>query len=140
VIHACTYVSLDGGFMADLIEIVRRDTRLQRRSRDVEYLTCEPADGAHRLLGLLVQDVDLRPVQAQLTHRHTSLGIVRMGYRRRDRSSRRERIDGSDGAGEGICREGIEKSRGGGALVDGFVLALCHRSLSAFMNDYKRRS
>lgn len=48
------YVSLDAGVVDDLIDVVSRDTRNRRRSRNIQDLSRQPADLAHAILGCLV--------------------------------------------------------------------------------------
>lgn len=48
------YISLNAGLVDNLVDVVGRDARNRRRSRNIQDLSCQPAHLAHAILGCLV--------------------------------------------------------------------------------------
>lgn len=60
------YLSLNAGFVADLVEVVGRHARLDLSCDNVQHFSRKPANLAHGLLSLGVEDLNLGPVQPAL--------------------------------------------------------------------------
>ena len=146
-----SYFTLNAGLVDHLIDIVGRDSGLERSSRKVQHLSSETAHFAHPLLLLLIQDLDtVLAKQALLGARNAITSIIRVGNRLRDSPLGRQGINWSQRAGVLVGREGVElagswirfrnylrrKEIGEGItfLVDGFVLALYRRLGMAYSN------
>lgn len=93
--------------MADLVKVVRGNAGLEFSSDNVKHFPTYAADLTHSLDSLRVQYIDLVSIQGVFGLRDASLSPVRVWYGLGHWAPRREGIDGSDGAGEGVFREGI---------------------------------
>lgn len=94
--------------MYNPVDLIGRDAGPHSSSSDVENLSGESADLAHRILCLLVQDLDLVPVDEGPPRLGDAIGgVVGVGDRLWDFTSRRQRIDGSEGAGVRKVRERV---------------------------------
>ena len=102
-----SHIPFYAGFVADLIQVVGGDSWFHLGSDNVEDLSRQAADLAHTILGLGIQELDLIPAQgAALGYARGS--IVGVGDRLGHGASLRQRVDGSQGPGEGVGREGVE--------------------------------
>lgn len=102
------HVALDTLVVYDSVDLVGSDARSDRSSSDVENLSGQPADLAHRILRLLVEDFDLVPVDEGPSCLGNAIGgVVRVGDRLWDFAPRRQRVDGSKGAGVRKVRERV---------------------------------
>lgn len=127
--------------MHDLIDIIRRNTRLQRPRRNVQHLARQPTHLAHALLLLLVEDGDVVPAdELLLGPRDAIAGVVRVRDGAGDGARAGQRVDGAEGARVLEGGEGVEVAGGWiwfrdylgweevgeevTLFVDGFVLAL----------------
>lgn len=93
--------------MDNLVDIIGRDSGADGGGGDIQDLAREAADLPHRILGLRVEDVDLRPARPRAVLRNAVFGPLGVGYSLRNDALRREGVDGSDGArvvegGEGV--------------------------------------
>lgn len=107
-LHDSTHVALDTLLVHDPVDLIGGDARSDSRRRNVENLSCQPADLAHTLLRLLVQDIDLVPVcKRSAALGNTTFGIVRVRDRFGDLASGAKGVYGSQAAGEREVREGV---------------------------------
>ena len=60
------YVALHTRLVHDLVDVICGHTRLRSARCNVEHFATQPADLAHALLLLLIQDGDLIPVDEDL--------------------------------------------------------------------------
>ena len=138
--------------MTHLIQIIRGNARPDRRSRDIQHLPRQPTNGAHGLLPIRIQRLNLIPIQLPLAPGYARLRPVGMLDRFRDSAMRRKRIDRPHGAGKRVRRErvigagnwiGFRDDAGRDefaknpilslalwGLVEGFVLALVQSVIS----------
>lgn len=105
-----THVTLDTLLMHNLVDLVGGDAGSECGGGNVENLSCQTADLAHGILGLVVQKFDLVPVhegsRAELGD--AIGGVVWPGDRLWDFTLCGEGIYGAQGAGVGEAREGVE--------------------------------
>lgn len=95
--------------MHDLVNVVCGNTRPRLAGCNVQHFASQPADLAHALLLLLVQNGNLVPVDKDLLGvGYPIFRVVRQLYVLRYVSSRRERVDGSERAGIRKCGKRIE--------------------------------
>lgn len=105
------YVALHTSIVDDLVNVVGGYTRLRCRRGNVQNLTRQSAHLAHAILLLLGEDSNLVPVDEDLLRaRDTVLGVVWKLDALLHFTLRRQRVDGSQGAGVGECWERVEVS------------------------------
>ena len=94
--------------MDNLVDVVGCYTRLCRRCRNVQNLTRQSAHLAHAILLLLGENGNLVPVDKDLLRaRNAILGVIRVLDALLHLTLRRQRVDGSQGAGVGEGRERV---------------------------------
>ena len=108
-----TRLPLQTSLMHNLINIIRRNPRHRRRSRNIQHLSRQPTNFPHTLLLLLIQNLNLRAaLKRLLAMRYAIFPIIRVGYRFRYVAAGREGVDGAQGTGVGEGREGVVVSGG----------------------------
>ena len=119
--------------MADLVEIVRRDTRLYFGGDDIQNLSPQPTDFAHGFLPLGVEQVKLVPVDEAFALRDAGLGIVGTNDGLGQFALRGQGVDGPQGTSKGEGGKGIVKTGcwirfrydlGGNDVVKNTILSL----------------
>ena len=82
-----TYVSFQGRFMDNLVNVVCCDAGPDLLSSYIEDLSSKPAGFPHAVLLLLVENLDVVPThELPLGPRYSIIRVVWMWYRRRYRS------------------------------------------------------
>lgn len=104
------HISFYTGSMTDLVEVVCGDAWLELRSGDVQNLSSQSTDLAHRLLRLNVQNIDLVPAETVLARWYARFGPVRALYGLGEGALGRQWIYGPDRTGEGECGKWIVQS------------------------------
>ena len=102
-----TYIPFNAGLVDNLIDIIGRHTRADGGSGDIQDLAREAADLSHGVLGLRIEDVDLRSAGTRAVLRDSILGPLGVRYAFGDDAFWRERVDGSEGAGVVEGRERV---------------------------------
>lgn len=103
-----THVALDTLLVYYPVDLVGRDAGSDRSSSNVEDLSRQPADLAHRILCLLVEDLDLVPVdEGPPCLGYAVGGVVGVGDRLWDLTSWGQRVNGSERAGVRKVRERV---------------------------------
>lgn len=94
--------------MHDLVQLVCSDAGPNGGGGDVEDLSRQPAYLAHGVLGLLVENLDLVPVDEGAAGLGDAIcGVVGMRDGLGDGTALGQRVYGAQGAGEGELREGV---------------------------------
>lgn len=93
-----TYISLETGFVAHLVQVVCGNTGLYLGSNNIQDFSRQLADLSHSLLCCAVEDIYLGSVEHALARGHARIGIVGLLNRLWDDTSRRERIHGPNRA------------------------------------------
>lgn len=102
-------ISLDASLVNNLVDVVGRDARSNRRRSNIENFSGQAANLAHAILSLGVQLLDLVGANhAPVVLGDAILCIVGARYRRRNFASRGKGVNGAERAGEVERGEGVE--------------------------------
>lgn len=95
------YIPLNTSLVNHLVDIIRRNTRLQFSRGKIQHLPRKPTHLPHPVLLLLIQNRNIMPTDELLLRaREPILRIVRVGDRLRDSPGGRQGVDRTEGAGE----------------------------------------
>ena len=101
------HISLDTGFMDDLVDLVGRYAGFEGSGGNVQDFSCQPADFPHLLLRRRIQEIDLVCAQGAAGLGDAVGGIVWVRYRLGHFALLRERVDRAQRAREGEGRERV---------------------------------
>jgi len=101
------HISLDTGFMDDLVDLVGRYAGFEGSGSNVQDFSCQPADFPHLLLRSSIQEIDLVCAQGAASLGDAVGGIVRVRYRLGHFALLREGVDRPQRAREGEGRERV---------------------------------